>query len=144
MRSDPKLTSYMGDPDMAIKFHNPGSISFSGEYSLGVEVHPGARWLHVSGQVGIDAAGKVLPTFEKQALQAWKNVGHVLKSAGMARQDIVKFTTFVTDSRFLMPYRGLRERFLGRPPYPASTLLVVAGLARPELLIEVEVVAARA
>ena len=113
-------------------------------YSHGIEVSPGVRWLHVSGQVGFDARGKVAPDFETQALQACKNVHQVLKSAGMDRDDIVKITAFVTDSRHLLTYRSMREKLLGKGPYPASTLLVVAALALPELLIEVEVAAAKA
>jgi len=98
----------------------------------------------VSGQVGFDARGRVSADFEKQALQAWKNVHQVLKCAGIGRKDIVKITTLVTDSRHLLTYRSMREKFLGKGPYTASTLLVVAALVLPELLIEVEVVAARA
>jgi hypothetical protein len=68
---------------MAIKFHNPKSVPLAGKYSLGAEVPPGARVLYVAGQVGLDSKGKLQPTFEKQAVQAWKNIGQVLKAAGM-------------------------------------------------------------
>ena len=54
---------------MAIKYHNPKSVSLSGKYSLGAEVEAGARYLFVSGQVGVDSRGKLQPTFEKQAVQ---------------------------------------------------------------------------
>ena len=128
---------------MAIKFHNPSSVSFSGKYSLGAEVPAGARLFHVSGQVGVDSSGKLQPTFETQAAQAWKNIGEVLKSAGMTYKDVVKVTIFLTDSRFVAPYREVRDQFITEPPYPASTLLVVAGLADPAMLVEVEVVAAK-
>jgi enamine deaminase RidA (YjgF/YER057c/UK114 family) len=133
----------MGEPVMAIKFHNPKSVSFAGKYSLGAEVPQGARLFYVSGQVGVDSRGKLQPTFEKQTAQVWKNIGQVLKSAGMTYRDIVKVTVFLTDSRFVGPYRTIRDQFIAAPPYPASTLLVVAGLADPAMLVEVEVVAAR-
>ncbi len=129
---------------MAIKFHNPRTVSLSGKYSLGAEVSADARLFYVSGQVGVDPKGKLQPTFEKQAAQVWKNIGQVLKSAGMTYRDIVKVTAFLTDSRFVGPYRTVRDQFIKAPPYPASTLLVVAGLADPAMLIEVEVVAAKA
>ncbi|HTR86348.1 MAG TPA: RidA family protein [Reyranella sp.] len=128
---------------MAIKFHNPKTVSFSGKYSLGAEVAPNARLFFVSGQVGVDSRGKLQPTFEKQAAQVWKNIGQVLKSAGMGYKDIVKMTTFLTDSRFVVPNRAVRDQFITSEPYPASTLLIVAGLADPAMLIEVEVVAAK-
>lgn len=128
---------------MAIKFHNPKSVSFAGKYSLGAEIPAGARMLYVSGQVGVDSRGKLQPTFEKQAAQVWKNIGQVLKAGGMTYRDIVKVTIFLTDSRFIGPYREVRDRFIKDAPYPASTLLVVAGLADPAMLVEVEVVAAK-
>ncbi len=128
---------------MAIKFHNPKTVSFSGKYSLGAEVPAGARMLYVSGQVGVDSRGKLQPTFEKQAAQVWKNIAQVLKAGGMTYKDIVKVTVFLTDSRFVGPYRAVRDQFIKDGPYPASTLLVVAGLADPAMLVEVEVVAAK-
>ena len=128
---------------MAIKFHNPKTVSFSGKYSLGAEVPAGAKLFYVSGQVGVDSKGKLQPTFEKQAEQVWKNIAQVLKSGGMSYKDIVKVTVFLTDSRFVGPYREVRDRFIKDAPYPASTLLIVAGLADPAMLVEVEVVAAK-
>lgn len=127
---------------MAIKFHNPKTVSLAGKYSLGAEVEPGARVIYVSGQVGVDPRGKLQPTFEKQAAQAWKNIGQVLKSAGMTYKDIVKMTTFLTDSRFVTPNRTVRDQFI-TAPYPASTLLIVQGLADAAMLVEIEVVAAK-
>lgn len=128
---------------MAIKFHNPPSVPVAGKYSLGAEIPPGARILHVSGQVGTDSKGKLQPTFEKQAAQVWKNIAQVLTSAGMGYRDIVKVTVFLTDSRYIGPYRTVRDQFIKDMPCPASTLLVVAGLADPNMFVEVEVVAAK-
>jgi 2-iminobutanoate/2-iminopropanoate deaminase len=133
----------MGEQAMAIKYHNPSSVSLAGKYSLGAELPAGARVLYVSGQVGVDSRGKLQPTFEKQAAQVWKNIGQVLKSAGMTYKDMVKVTTFLTDARFVVPFRAVRDQFVPDPPYPSSTLLIVAGLADPAMLIEIEVVAAK-
>jgi 2-iminobutanoate/2-iminopropanoate deaminase len=128
---------------MAIKFHNPKTVSLAGKYSLGAEVPQGARLLYVSGQVGVDSRGKLQVGIDKQVEQVWKNIAQVLKSGGMGLGDIVKITTFLTDSRFIVPYRTVRDRFFPAPPYPASTLLIVAGLADPGMLVEIEAVAAR-
>jgi enamine deaminase RidA (YjgF/YER057c/UK114 family) len=128
---------------MAIKFHNPPSVSLAGKYSLGAEVPPGARLFYVSGQVGVDSKGKLKAGIDKQVEQVWKNIAQVLKSGGMGFGDVVKVTVFLTDSRFIAPYRTIRDRFFPKPPYPASTLLIVAGLADPGMLVEVEVVAAK-
>src|SRR5215470_7456516 len=133
----------MREPTMPIKFHNPKTVSLAGKYSLGAEVPQGARLFYVSGQVGVDSRGKLQAGIEKQVEQVWKNIGQVLKSAGMGFGDILKVNVFLTDSRFIGPYRTVRDRFFAQPPYPASTLLVVAGLADPGMLVEVEVVAAK-
>ena len=127
---------------MAIKFHNPKSVTLAGKYSHGAEIPEGARVVFVSGQVGMDSRGKLQPTFEKQALQAWKNIGQVLKAAGMGYKDIVKITSFITDGRYLMANRAARDQFITEP-YPAATLLIVQGLADPAMLVEIEVVAAK-
>ena len=128
---------------MAIKYHNPKSVSLAGKYSLGAEIPEGARVLYVSGQVGVDSRGKLQPTFEKQAAQVFKNIAQVLKAGGMGFKDIVKMTTFLTDARFVGPFRTVRDQFITEPPYPSSTLLIVAGLADPAMLIEIEVIAAK-
>ena len=128
---------------MPIKFHNPKSVSKAGKYSLGGEVPQGARMFYVSGQVGVDSRGKLQVGIEKQVEQVWKNIGQVLKSGGMGLADIVKVNVFLTDSRFIAPYRTIRDRFFPKEPYPASTLLIVQGLADPGMLVEVEVVAAK-
>ena len=128
---------------MAIKFHNPKTVSLAGKYSLGAEVPQGARLFFVSGQVGVDSRGKLQVGIDKQVEQVFKNIGQVLKSAGMGFGDIVKVTTFLTDSRYIVPFRAVRDRFFPAPPYPASTLLIVAGLADPGMLVEIEVVAAK-
>jgi enamine deaminase RidA (YjgF/YER057c/UK114 family) len=128
---------------MAITYHNPKSVSLAGKYSLGAEVPQGARVLFVSGQVGVDSRGKLQAGIEKQCTQAWKNIGQVLKSAGMGFRDIVKVNVFLTDSRFIEPYRATRAAFIPAEPYPASTLLIVQGLADPGMLVEIEAVAAK-
>jgi 2-iminobutanoate/2-iminopropanoate deaminase len=133
----------MGKKLMAIKFHNPKTVSLAGKYSLGAEVPQGATLFYVSGQVGVDSRGKLQVGIDKQVEQVWKNIAQVLKSAGMGYRDIVKVNTFLTDSRFIAPFRTVRDRFFPEPPYPASTLLIVAGLADPGMLVEIEAVAAK-
>ena len=127
---------------MAIKFHNPKSVALTGKYSLGVEVPADARLLFLAGQVGYDSKGKLAPSFEKQCDLTWKNIGQILKSAGMGYGNIVRVTGFITDSRFIAPYRDARAKFL-KSPSPAATLIVVSGLADPGMFVEVEVVAAK-
>jgi len=71
------------------------------------------------------------------------NIVLVTYAGGMGFKDIVKMTTFLTDARFVGPFRTVRDQFITEPPYPSSTLLIVAGLADPAMLIEIEVLAAK-
>ena len=87
---------------MSVKYHNPPSVRLVGNYSLGTELAPNMRVLYIAGQVGLDAKGKLQAGIEKQCAQAWKNIGNVLKSAGMNYSNIVKLTTFLTDPRFIV------------------------------------------
>ena len=125
-----------------IKHHNPSTVAapFS-RYSHGVEAPAGARWLHISGQVGVTREGKVLDGPEAQIEQAWRNVLSVLEEAGMGPRDLVKVTTFLINRADLPTARTVRERML-HGAEPASTLLFVAGLASPEWLVEIEAIAA--
>jgi enamine deaminase RidA (YjgF/YER057c/UK114 family) len=126
------------------KLRSPQTVSppFS-RYSHAVEAAPGLRWLHASGQVGVDVHGKTASGFEAQARQAFANLQALLDDAGMGWGDVVKLTTFITDRAHLGPLRQVRDVALGEAR-PASTLLVVAGLASPDWLIEAELVAAKA
>jgi enamine deaminase RidA (YjgF/YER057c/UK114 family) len=125
-----------------LKRHNPKAVAapFS-RYSHGVETPDNARWLHISGQVGVAPDGKVLDGAEAQIEQAWRNVLSVLKAAGMGPRDLVKVTTFLTDRADLATARAVRERML-EGAEPASTLIFVAGLASPDWLVEIEAIAA--
>ncbi len=124
--------------------HNPGTIApaFS-RYSLGVEAPAAARWLYVSGQVGVNPDGSFADGPEAQMEAAWRNVLAILDSAGMGAGDLVKVTAYLTRAEDIGFYREVRDRMLGGAE-PASTLLVISALAHPDWLVEIEAVAAAA
>jgi 2-iminobutanoate/2-iminopropanoate deaminase len=126
-----------------LETYNPQTVAppFS-RYSHGVEATAGARWLYISGQVGVTPEGKVADGAAAQIEQAWRNVVSVLEAAGMGPRDLVKVTTFLINRDDLPTARTVRDRML-QGAAPASTLLFVAGLASPEWLVEVEAIAAR-
>ena len=122
--------------------HNPGTIApaFS-RYSLGVEAPAAARWLYVSGQVGVTPDGSFADGPEAQMEAAWRNVLAILDSAGMGAGDLVKVTAYLTRAEDIGFYREVRDRMLGGAE-PASTLIVISALAHPDWLVEIEAVAA--
>ncbi len=110
-------------------------------YSQGVAVRSPARWLHISGQVGMPLVGILPDSFEEQARNAWRNVLGVLEAAGMGPGNLVKVTAYITRASDVGRHRTVRDSMLGEVK-TASTLVVVAGLADPRWLIEIEAVAA--
>ncbi|WP_366658364.1 RidA family protein [Fodinicurvata sp. EGI_FJ10296] len=127
-----------------MKRHNPPTISPPlGQYSHGVEVPANARRLYISGQVGVGPDGTIPPDSEAQMEIIWTNIHATLASAGMTAADIVKVTTYITRAEDFAVHPRVRARHLG-DNHACATGLLVAGLAKPELLVEIEVVAARA
>jgi 2-iminobutanoate/2-iminopropanoate deaminase len=124
--------------------HNPIAVTpgFESIYAHAVEIPADGRTLHVSGQIGLDADRSVPPSFEAQLRLAIANLGAVLGGAGMGIEDVAKVTFYLTRAADLQKLREIRRELLAISP--AVTVLVVAGLAGPDLLVEVEAVAARA
>ena len=128
---------------MALNFWNPaGAPAPFSRYSLNVEIPAGARQLHISGQVGVAPDGALSARFEDQARQTLANVRALIRDAGMDWPDVVKLNAFLTRPQDVGAWRSVREAALGDAA-PASTLLIVAGLAHPDWLIEVEAIAGR-
>lgn len=122
---------------------NPQSVSASPFYSQGMQVSGPARWLHVSGQVGVRADGSVPEDVGEQAAVAVANLTAVLAEADMAVADLVKITIYLTSPDHVGPFMGAAAGSLADPP-PATTLLVVGALSDPRLHVEIEGVAAAA
>ena len=115
-----------------------------GAYTHSVKVPRDAEWLIMSGQVGINAKGQLADGIRKQAEQVFRNILACLRENGMRKSDLVKFTVFLTDPRHVEPYRAARKKVIGDATLPASTLLIIDGLASPDMLIEIEASAAKA
>lgn len=133
----------------AIRHHNPVTVmtvpaAFGRIYSHAVEIPAGHRQLLVSGQIGIAPDGMLRSGFAAQCEQAMDNVEALLAAAQFRPQDMVKVTYYVTEAANLPVLTALRQQRWGSAHPPAVTTLVVAGLARPELLVEIEVTAAAA
>ncbi|MGC1301810.1 MAG: Rid family hydrolase [Caulobacteraceae bacterium] len=112
-------------------------------YSDAVEVRPGLRWLLTSGTPGLSTGGALPADITGQAELAWEHIVRMLDKAGMGVADIVKATHYLTRAEDIPAYGAVRTRFLG-DLRPASMLMVIPQLVRPEFLVEIEVVAAKA
>ena len=127
---------------MALSFSNPAGVHAPGSrYSHAAVVDgpggAGPRRLLISGQVGIAPDGTVRPAGRDQIAQALANLGAVLAAHGMGPANIAKMGVFLTDRALIPVWREERATFLGTLA-PASTLLIVVGLADPRFVFEVE------
>src|SRR5262249_14281603 len=98
--------------------------------------------IYVSGQVAYNSAGQMVGEgdMRAQTRQVFDNIQAVLTAAGARLGDIIKINTYITDQSKFMEMLEVRKEIFGASP-PASTAVVVAGLAFPGLLIEVEAIA---
>lgn len=110
-------------------------------YSHGVVVPAGQRLVFCSGQLGIAADGSVPADCGGQAQLCFDNIAAILAEAGMGLEHVVRINAYVTGREHLAAYMAVRNRLFAEP-YPASTLMMVAGFARPEFVVEIEAIAA--
>ena len=110
-------------------------------YSQAV-ITEGGRIVWLAGQVGAaDAFGRSLAgDFDGQVREVFSRLRQTLEEAGGSLADMVTMTVFITDARLGDRFTQLRKEIFG-DNFPASALITVAGLARPELLVEVQGVA---
>lgn len=123
-------------------FLTPEDLPAPAGYSHVVITDPGARLVVTSGQVGITADGTVADGWEAQTRQTFANLGVALAAAGATWADVVKLTYFVVSTDELPLIRAVRDEFVDVERPPASSLVQVAGLFRPDVLIEIEATAA--
>lgn len=110
-------------------------------YSQAVQIEAGSRLVHVSGQVGAAADGSLSGDEREQHEQCWRNILAILGAAGLGADDIVDVTGYLTSPAGVPIYRDVRDRMLDGAR-PASTVVIVAGLAGPQWKVEISVVAA--
>ncbi len=111
-------------------------------YAHGIEVQGPVRFVFGAGQVGVDAEGVTGEGIEQQARLVWQNIERVLAEAGMGISDIVQLNMLLVDRSDRDGAMFVRDEMLG-DHRPASTLMYISGLARPEWLIEIDYIAAR-
>jgi 2-iminobutanoate/2-iminopropanoate deaminase len=113
-----------------------------GKYSDAIEVAPNARWLFTAGTPGLALDGTLPQDITGQAELAWAHILKMLEQANMGVHDLVKVTHYLLRASDIAGYVKVRTRFLG-DARPASMLLIVPELVKPEFLLEVEAIAAQ-
>jgi 2-iminobutanoate/2-iminopropanoate deaminase len=126
-----------------VKRTNPATLSKPTGYTHIVEVNGPGKTIYISGQIALDKDGNVVGAgdMKAQAEQVFKNLQAALDAAGAKFSDVVKMNTYITDMAQAPAVREVRARYFGDTA-PASTLVQVVHLARPEFMLEIEVIAA--
>ena len=112
---------------------------------VNVTIATGTRIIHVSGQTAVDTDGKVVGgTHLEQSRLAFRNLLTAIEAAGATLADVAKFNVFVVDyswDALEALLSAAKEVFGEEYPFTASTLVGVASLWLPDLLVEVDAVA---
>lgn len=111
-------------------------------YSHQIEVSAGARWLVLSGQIGLRLDGAPPSDPVEQIEVALDNIRRNLEAAGMTVTDLVKLTFYLVGEVDAERRKRALEAFLG-DHRPCMTLLYVSALASPALKVEIDAWAAR-
>jgi len=110
----------------------------------GVPYSPGMKagdYVFVSGQVGhVDSKGNKLEGIEAQTRQVMENMKGVLAAAGVPLSDVVKTTVFLVKADDFAKMNEVYKTFFDKD-YPSRSTVIVAALARPEIIVEIECIA---
>jgi enamine deaminase RidA (YjgF/YER057c/UK114 family) len=129
---------------MTIQHINPPGLHSSPAFTHAVRVPAGYDTILIGGQNGVGADGQVVgPGLAEQTRQALVNVAACLEGAGASLRDVVKWTILVAQGApFHEGFTAFMEIWPADAPPPAITVAVVAALAVPGALVEIEAVAA--
>jgi enamine deaminase RidA (YjgF/YER057c/UK114 family) len=123
---------------------NPWTWQDALGFSQAVETRGAQRVLHCAGQTSVDANGAILHKGDMAAQlgQAFDNLEAVLAKANLSLANVVRLNYYVTDmSAFVAASRVVGARLKPLAIKPAGTLLGVASLFHPDILVEMEATA---
>ena len=126
---------------MVKRYDVDGVRSPGGRFSHVGEIGPGGRVYHLAGQTGTAPDGRIGDGIEEQSELVYNNILTVLEQCGMSVANLAKVTIYLTSPDYIEAWRAAQKKAFG-DIVPASTLLIISRLARPELLVEVEAIAA--
>jgi enamine deaminase RidA (YjgF/YER057c/UK114 family) len=132
------------DAGVPITHVDPDGLPRNPAFSWAVRVPAGYDTIHVGGQNGVGPDGAVVgPGLAEQTRQALRNLRTCLEAAGAGPADVVKWTILVVDGASVQEgFAAFGEEWPRDAPPPAITVAVVAGLAVPGALVEIEALAA--
>ncbi|MEC7396795.1 MAG: Rid family hydrolase, partial [Pseudomonadota bacterium] len=86
--------------------------------------------------------GSVPEGIEAQSTLVFENIKNILASGDMGLEDLVRLNVYIVNPNDMAGFRTVRDKYVGDIKC-GSTMIVIAGLAKPEFLIEIEAMAAK-
>ena len=123
---------------------NPDGLPKHPAFTQAVAISGHVTTVHVGGQNAVDASGNVIGKGDiaAQTAQVIKNVEIALAAGGARLEHVVKWNVYIVQGQSVLPGFEVFQRAWGdRPNPPAVTVLLVAGLAHPDFLVEIDAIA---
>lgn len=111
-------------------------------YSPAVKTSGGIT-IYLAGHGGLeDESGKSFPSdFDAQVRVCFERIRKTLETAGGTLDDIVTMTVFIVNMENGTRFTQIRKEFFKEGRFPASSLIGIKELARPEMMIEIQAIA---
>lgn len=130
--------------ELTVTHLNPEGMHANPAYSQAVTVEGNAKTIYVGGQNAVNAEGQVVGAGDMaaQTEQILANMETVLAAAGASLHDVIKWNIYVVQGHDFMPgYAVFLQKWGTSAQPPAVTAAIVAGLANPDFLLEIEAIA---
>jgi enamine deaminase RidA (YjgF/YER057c/UK114 family) len=127
-----------------IQYLNPAGLPHNPAFTQVVTIVGPVKTVYIGGQDAIDASGAIVGKGDLQAQteQVFHNLQIALQAAGAGLEHIVKWNIYLVQGRPIQPAFAVFQQVWGRrPDPPAITVVIVAGLANPEFLVEMDAIA---
>ncbi|CAG0930088.1 aminoacrylate peracid reductase [Thermoflexales bacterium] len=127
-----------------VQYHNPAELAKNPGFSQAVVVTNPAKTIYVGGQDAVDASGQIIGKGDitAQTEQVFKNLQVALAAGGAGLENVVKWNILIVQGQSLQAGFEVFQRVWGRRPNPpAITVMLVAGLAHPDFLVEMDAIA---
>ena len=114
---------------------NMGMLGSTGNFAHAYRL---GNFVYMTGQTGFTLDGELVGPYDAaaQARQACDNIKALMEMAGGTMDDIVRYVTYVTDRAYRFPMGKIFKSYFKMPP--CGTGLIIDGLARPDMLVEID------
>ena len=127
-----------------VQYINPETLNRNPAFTNVVTVSGPVKTVYVGGQDAVDATGAIVGKGDlgAQTEQILKNIQAALAAGGAQPEHVIKWNMYIVQGQSLQEGFAAFKRFWGNPSNPpAITFAFVAGLAHPDFLAEIDVIA---